>query len=70
MDTHLRVFSENFPMNTNMTWFRWFAKNLCILVLWMKVYIFEIKMFIRTQVTILLDVLFDPLMLMQQPNAA
>ena len=24
-------------MNTNMTGFRWFSKDLCILVLWMKV---------------------------------
>ena len=37
MGTHLRVLSENFPMNTNMTGFRWFPKNLCVLVLWTKV---------------------------------
>ena len=37
MGTHLRVLSESFLMNTNMTGFRWFSKNLCILVLWMKV---------------------------------
>ena len=24
-------------MNTNMTGFRWFSKNLCVLVLWAKV---------------------------------
>ena len=24
-------------MNTNMTWFRYFSKNLCVLVLWTKV---------------------------------
>ena len=24
--THLRVLSESYPMNTNMTWFRWFSK--------------------------------------------
>ena len=35
--THLRVLNEGFPMNTNMTGFRFFFKNLCILVLWMKV---------------------------------
>ena len=37
MGTQLRVLSESFPMNTNMTGFRWFSKNLCILVLWAKV---------------------------------
>ena len=26
MGTHLRVLSESFPMNTNMTGFRWFSK--------------------------------------------
>ena len=26
MGTHLRVLSESYPMNTNMTWFRWFPK--------------------------------------------
>ena len=34
MGTHLRVLGESYPMNTNMTWFRWFSKNF---VLWMKV---------------------------------
>ena len=32
MGTHLRVLSESFPMNTNMTGFRWFLKifaSLC-----------------------------------------
>ena len=29
MGTHLRV-----PMNNNMTWFKWFFKNRCVLVLW------------------------------------
>ena len=37
MGTHLRVLSESYPMNTNMTGFGWFSKNLCILVRWMKV---------------------------------
>ena len=37
MGTHLRVLSESYPMNTNMTGFRWFSENLCILVLWTKV---------------------------------
>ena len=37
MGTHLRVLSESYPMNTNMSGFRWFFKNLCILVLWTKV---------------------------------
>ena len=36
MGTHLRVLSESFPMNTNMTGFRWFSKNLCTCVLWTK----------------------------------
>ena len=26
MGTHLKVLSESFPMNTNMTGFRWFSK--------------------------------------------
>ena len=26
MGTHLRVLSESYPMNTNMTGFRWFSK--------------------------------------------
>ena len=29
--------AKSYPMNTNMIGFRWFSKNLCILVLWMKV---------------------------------
>ena len=37
MGTYLRVLNESFPMNTNMTGFRWFSKNLCIFVLWTKV---------------------------------
>ena len=34
MGTHLRVLSESYEMNTNMTGLRWFSK---ILVLWKKV---------------------------------
>ena len=30
MGTHLRVLSESFPMNTNMTGFRWFSKIFAI----------------------------------------
>ena len=37
MGTHLRVVSKSYPINTNMTVFKWFSKNLCILVFWMKV---------------------------------
>ena len=37
MGTHLRVLSKSYPMNTNMTGFGWFSKNLCVLVRWMKV---------------------------------
>ena len=37
MGTHMRVLSESFPMNTNMTGFRWFSKKDCILVIWKKV---------------------------------
>ena len=37
MGTHMIVLSESFPMNTNMTWFGWFFKNLCVLMLWTKV---------------------------------
>ena len=38
MDTHLRVLSKSYPMNTNMTGFRRFFENLCvIIVLWMNV---------------------------------
>ena len=36
MGTHLRVLSESFPMNTNMTGLRWFSKKK-IFVLWTKV---------------------------------
>ena len=38
MGTHLRVLNESYPMNTNMTGFKLFFKNLIILVHWMKVY--------------------------------
>ena len=31
MGTHLRVLSESYPLNTNMTGFRWFLENLCAL---------------------------------------
>ena len=34
MGTHLRVLSESYPMNTNMTGFRWFSKifvSLCLM---------------------------------------
>ena len=34
---HLRVLSESFPMNTNMTGFGRFSKNLCVLALGTKV---------------------------------
>ena len=34
MGTHMKVLSKRFPMNTNMTRFRWFSK---IFVLWTKV---------------------------------
>ena len=37
MGTHLRGLSESYPMNSNMTGYRCFSKNLCVLVLWMKV---------------------------------
>ena len=30
---NLRVLSERYLMNTNMTGFRWFSKNPCLLVL-------------------------------------
>ena len=30
--THLRVLGESYPMNTNMTGFRCFFKNLCALL--------------------------------------
>ena len=31
--THLRVLGESYPMNTNMTGFKWFSKSLCHCVL-------------------------------------
>ena len=31
MGTHLRVLGEKFPMNTNMTGFRWFSKIFAFL---------------------------------------
>ena len=37
MGTHMIVLSKSFQMNTNMTSFRLFSKNVCVLVLWMKV---------------------------------
>ena len=36
MGTHLTVLSENYPINTNMTGFRWFSKIFAFL-LWRKV---------------------------------
>ena len=35
--THLKVLDESYPMNTNMTGFRWFSKNICVFVLLAKV---------------------------------
>ena len=35
MSTHLRVLDDSYPMNTNMTGFRWFLKILAFF--WMKV---------------------------------
>ena len=37
MCTHLRVLSKSYSENTNMTGFRWFSKNLCVLELWTRV---------------------------------
>ena len=37
MGTHLRVLSESYPMNTNMTGFRWFSKLFASLCFVMKV---------------------------------
>ena len=37
MGTRLRALSESCPINTNFTGFRWFSKNLFVLVLWEKV---------------------------------
>ena len=36
MGTHLKVLSEGYPMNTNMTGFRRFSKIFFIFVLWAK----------------------------------
>ena len=44
MGTHLRVLSESYPMNTNMTVFKCvFFLNLCVLVLWTKVALSSIE---------------------------
>ena len=38
MGTYQRVLNDSYPMNTNMTGFRFvFSKKLCLLVLWIKV---------------------------------
>ena len=37
MDTHLRVLSESYPMNTNMIGFGWFLKIFASLCFWAKV---------------------------------
>ena len=37
MGTHLRVLSESYPLNTNMTRFKLFFKYICVFVLWTKV---------------------------------
>ena len=37
MGTQLRILSESFPMNSNMTGFRWFSIFFFVIVLWMKV---------------------------------
>ena len=37
MGTYLRVLSESYLMNTNLTGSTWFSNNLCVLVLWTKV---------------------------------
>ena len=31
MGTHLRVLSKSYLMNTNMTGFKWFSKDVCVL---------------------------------------
>ena len=36
-DTHMRLLSESYAIHTNMTGFRYFSKNRCVLVLWIKV---------------------------------
>ena len=33
----MRVINESYPMNTNMTGFRWFSKTIWVLALWTKV---------------------------------
>ena len=35
LGTHLRVLY--YPIYTNMTGFRWYSKNLCVLIYWVKV---------------------------------
>ena len=38
MGTYLRVLSESYPMNNNMTGIRWFSKKKdCVLLLWVNV---------------------------------
>ena len=37
MGTHLRVLSESFPMNTNMTGLKKNFEETCVLVLWTKI---------------------------------
>ena len=39
MGTHLRALSKIYPMDTNMTAFGWFFKNLCVIIIvpWEKV---------------------------------
>ena len=37
MGTQLRVLSKSYPMNTNMTGFRCFLKDICVHVLWANV---------------------------------
>ena len=37
MGTHLRVFSESYLMNINMTMFGWFSKYHCVLAVWTQV---------------------------------
>ena len=37
MGTHLRVLSESYPINNNLTGFRWISKTFKALVLWTKV---------------------------------
>ena len=35
--THMKVLSESYQVNTNMTGFRWFSKIFFVLVLWTQV---------------------------------